>query len=264
MELGLRGKAALITGASKGIGRACAEALAAEGVSVALCAREPSPLEAAITAIQAANPGVRTIGISADMSVPEDVERFVEQAAAWLERIDILVNVAGASRFGPFETLPDDAWESAMALKYLGYVRCARAVVPHMRRVGGGRIVNIVGNGGRHSMIYHMPGSASNAALLNFTKNLADTLAPDNILVNAINPGLIETDRYHRLVDAVAAMREVDRETAEADLLAEVPLRRPGRPEEIAAAVLFLASPQAAYITGTSLLIDGGMSKLVP
>ena len=262
--MGLGGKVALVTGASRGIGRACAEALAAEGMGVAICARERGDLEEAAEAVRRAGRDGRVVAVPADMTNPEDINRFVETAARELGRIDLLVNVAGASAFGPFEGLADEAWLAAMELKYLGYVRCARAVVPHMRQGGGGRIVNIIGNGGRHSMIYHMPGSASNAALLNFTKNLADTLAPDNILVNAINPGLIETQRYWRLVDAVAALRGASREEAVRGLMAEIPLGRPGQPAEIASAVVFLASEHARYITGTSLLIDGGMTKMVP
>ena len=262
MDMGLTDKVALVTGASRGIGRACAEALAAEGAAVAMCARDPAILEEAAGAVRRA--GGRVVAVSGDMTRVEDIDRFVDAAARELGRIDILVNVAGASAFGPFADLPDDVWAAAMELKYLGYVRCARAVVPHLKRAGGGRIVNIVGNGGRHSMIWHMPGSASNAALLNFTKNLADTVAPDDILVNAINPGLIDTQRYDRLVGAVADLWGVSREETIRRLLDDVPLRRPGRPEEIGAAVVLLASRHARYITGTSLTIDGGMSKLIP
>ena len=263
MEMGLGGKVALVTGASRGIGRACAEALAAEGMGVAICARDRGDLEAAADAVRQSGDG-RVVAVPADMTKLVDISRFVETAAQELGRVDLLVNVAGASAFGPFEALPDEAWLGAMELKYLGYVRCARAVVPHMRRVGGGRIINIIGNGGRHSMVYHMPGGASNAALLNFTKNLADALAGDSILVNAINPGLIETQRYWKLVDAVAALRGVSREEAVEGLMAEIPLARPGQPADVAAAVVFLASKHAGYITGTSLLIDGGMTKMVP
>ncbi len=262
--MGLAGKVALVTGASRGIGRACAEALAEEGASVALCARNAAQLEDEVATLGQAYPGSRTLAIQGDMTRPVDIERVVKATVDAFDRLDILVNAAGASAFGPFDELPDEAWASAMELKYLGYVRCARAAVPHMRRVGGGRIVNIVGNGGRHPLTWHMPGSASNAALLNFTKNLADTLAPDNILVNAVNPGFVRTQRFDRLVEAVGKLRGVPVAEAKAGLLEEVPLRRPAEPWEIASAVVFLASRHAGFVTGTALTVDGGMSKFAP
>jgi NAD(P)-dependent dehydrogenase (short-subunit alcohol dehydrogenase family) len=263
MDMGLRGKTALVTGASQGIGRACAQALAAEGAMVAICARDGSALEEAARQIRDRAPA-HVIAVAGDMTVPEDIARVVNTAARDLGALEILVNAAGASAFGPFAELPDDAWWAAMELKYLGYIRCAREAIPHMRKSGWGRIINIVGNGGRHPMPLHMPGSASNAALLSITKNLSDTLATEKILVNAVNPGVVETRRMERLVQAFATQRGSTLDAAREELLREIPLGRPARPDEIGAAVVFLASEHASYITGIALTVDGGMSRSVP
>lgn len=263
MDMGLRGKAALVTGSSAGIGLACAVALAREGVDVAITARSGERLHRAAEEVRSAARDVHAMAIPGDMTSVVDITHVVDTAAAQLGRLDILVNTVGASQFGGFEELPDTAWSSAMELKYLGYVRCCRVAVPHLRRAAGGRIVNVVGNGGRLPMSWHMPGGASNAALLNFTKNLADTLASDNILVNAVNPGLVATQRMERLVDGLAQLHRVPRTEALRSLLDDVPLHRPASPDEIAAGVVFLASQAASYITGTALTIDGGMSRVV-
>lgn len=260
MELGLRGKAALVTGASQGIGQAIALGLAEEGVHLAICARGREALEKTAQEMQAAT-GSLVIAIPADMSRREDITMFVNRAAEALGRIDILVNVAGASAFGSFLSLPDEAWASAMELKYLGYVRCAREVIPFMLRQGGGRIINVVGTGGHEAVATHLAGGCANAALLLFTKGLAQEMAQHNILVNAVSPGRVATQRLEKLIRAWAANRGCSYEEALQSMVAEVPLRRWAQPREIADMVVFLASERASFVTGSLIVVDGGKTR---
>jgi len=187
MDLGLQGKTALVSGGSKGIGRAIAEGLAREGARVAITARTASDLDAAAAAIRAKT-GNEVVSIAADLSRLDEVTRVVATARERLGRIDILVNNAGAIRGGDFLTIPDEQWAGDWSLKILGYVRMARAVLPLMQQQGGGRILNIVGAAARNPTPGYLPGGIANAGLINFTKGLADLGAPSNILVNAISP----------------------------------------------------------------------------
>ena len=217
MDLGLGGKAALVTGASEGIGSAIARKLCEEGVRVAICARTESTLKATAAEIASAT-GMEVVPIPADLRTLAGCEGFVEAAAARLGGVDILVNNAGASAFGPFVELPDDAFVDAINGKLLGYVRCARAVIPHLRRRGGGSIVNITGTT-QQAIAYHTPGSACNAAIRMFSKELSMELGPLGIRVNSVAPGRIQTARADRLLEAVASAQGTSTGAVLADLV---------------------------------------------
>lgn len=261
MDLGLSGKTALVTGASEGIGAAIARRLAEEGVRVAICARTEARLEATAEEITKAA-GMEVIAIPADLRTLAGCEGFVARAAERLGGVDILVNNAGASAFGPFVDLPDEAFVDAINGKLLGYIRCARAVIPHMRRRGGGNIVNITGTT-QQAIAFHTPGSACNAAVRMFSKELSMELGPLGIRVNSVAPGRIQTARADRLLEATAAAQHTSPEAVLADLVKTIPSGRVGTPDDIADAVCFLVSARATYVNGAALVVDGSKSPVI-
>lgn len=260
MDLELHGKTALVTGGSTGIGEAVARVLAAEGVTVAIVARTNTDLESTATSI-ARECGASIIPIPADLSRLDEIERVVTEAHARLGHIDILVNNAGSIRMGEFLTLADDAWTTDWNLKPLSYVRMARALIPLMTAHGGGRIINIAGLAARNPVPQYIAGGAANAAIVNFTKSLAELVAPHRILVNAVSPGAVRTRRIESRVAAQAARngRSVDAEWARRD--AAHPLGRLARPRDVADLVAFLASERASFINGICVTLDGGVSR---
>lgn len=261
MELGLKGKTALVTGASEGIGMAIAQQLAAEGVRVAICARTESKLRETAARITRATQ-VDVLPIPADLRSLAGCQGFVAQAADQLGSIDILVNNAGASAFGAFVDLPDDAFVDAINGKLLGYIRCAKAVIPHMQRRGGGAIVNITG-ATQQAVPLHTPGSACNAAIRMFSKELSIELGALNIRVNSIAPGRIQTARADQLLAATAAARGTSPDAILSDLVKTIPSGRLGRIDDIADAVRFLVSERATYINGAALVVDGSKSLVI-
>jgi 3-oxoacyl-[acyl-carrier protein] reductase len=261
MDLGLAGKAALITGASEGIGSAVARRLAEEGVRVAICARTESRLKDTAAAIGRAT-GSEIVPIPADLRSLDACRSVVEQAAASLGGLDILVNNAGASAFGPFVDLPDEAFVDAINGKLLGYIRCAKAVIPYMQRRGGGVIVNITGTT-QQAIPLHTPGSACNAAIRMFSKELSMELGPLNIRVNSVAPGRIQTARADRLLDATAAAQGTTPEAILSQLVQTIPSGRVGTSDDIADAVCFLVSERATYINGAALVVDGSKSVVI-
>jgi 3-oxoacyl-[acyl-carrier protein] reductase len=260
MELGLRGKTALVTGGSKGIGRAVAYGLAAEGVRVAICARDPEALGRAAREIEEKT-GQAVLTIAADLSALETVTQVATQALSDLGRLDILVNNAGAIKGGDFLTTPDEEWLRGWSLKLLGYIRMAREVLPVMQRQGGGRIVNVVGAAARNPSPTYMMGGTANAALINFTKALADLGARSNVLVTGVSPGPVKTERWDNLLrqQAAATGEDVERYTRQQN--AGMPLGRIALPEEVADLVCFLASDRAAFLTGITITVDGGATR---
>jgi 3-oxoacyl-[acyl-carrier protein] reductase len=260
MDLGLKGKTVLVTGGSKGIGRATARALASEGALVMLCSRSVPALEEAAGSIRRET-GQAVETVAADLSRLEGVESAAAAAVQRLGRLDVLVNNAGAIKGGDFLTIPDEEWMTGWSLKLLGYVRMARTVLPQMRAQGGGRIVNVVGMAARNPATTYMMGGAANAALINFTKALADVGAPSNILVTAVSPGPVKTDRWDSLQRQQAAAAGKDLETFEKEQSRNFPLGRIALPEEVADLVCFLASSRASFLTGIAITIDGGMSR---
>ena len=262
MNTGLEGKIAMVSGASRGIGKAVALALAAEGASLSLAARSENVLEHLAVEVEKQH-GVPCLACGADLSEGEAITRWVARTTERFGGVDILVNNAGAVQGGPFLDMPDEAWLDSWRLKLFGYIRVARAVFPHLVRRGGGRIVNVIGVAGVQPMPNYMIGGAANAALLNFTKALANEGAPQGILVNGVNPGPIATERWENMITKWGEAKGVSPTQVETELLAEVPLKRAGTPDEVANAVVFLASPLASYITGVTLAVDDGMTRTI-
>lgn len=254
MELNLEGKIAIVTGGSQGIGRATSLALLAEGASVLACARGREPLDE--TALLAKGQGGgRFVGMQADLTDGDAIEAVVRHAVEEFGRVDILINNAGSARPGDFLTLPDDAWLEDWQLKFFGYVRMARAVLPQMEsQEGGGVVVNVIGTGGLRPIAGYMIGGAANAALNHFTKALADEGAKRGVRVVGINPGPILTERLKRFFSTFTP----ESGTPEEAMAKMTPLGRVGEPEEVAALLLFLASDRAAFIHGANITIDGG------
>jgi 3-oxoacyl-[acyl-carrier protein] reductase len=262
MDLQLKGKVAFVTGGSMGIGYAVTRQLAEEGVKVAITARDPERLERAANELSQATGG-EVVGFPGDMSSAEDVERTVEQATERLGPIDILVTCAGSSPGGLLEKLSEEDWHTSLNLKFMGYVRTCRAVIPRMRENGGGSVVLVVGNDGLKPSYWEMTAGAANAADLNFASSLAEQYGPDGIRVNTVNPGPVNTTRWDTLEKAFA--RDLGVDQARAHELAEqsIALGRICEPEEVADLVVYLASPRASFVHGAHIPIDGGQRKAI-
>ena len=260
MELQLRGKTALITGGSEGIGKGIAMGLAKEGVDVAICARRPEPLEATAQEIRDAT-GVKVVAIPTDLTEDNQAKKFVDDSAGELGRVDIMVNNAGSSPGGVIEHLSEDDWAQSLQLKFMGYVRCLRYVLPIMVEQGGGRVVNLIGNDGVKPSYWEIAPGAANAAGQNLTKSLAGQYGKDNISFVAVNPGPVRTERWTGLVNAMA--RDMNLSFEEADKLApaSIPLGRIAETEEVANLCIMLASPLMHFVNGTQIEIDGGQEK---
>ena len=259
MDLGLAGRVAIVTGGSRGIGRAVAERLCREGARVVVCARNRESLADAQRALEGLARG-GALTVEADLTDAAACEQVIEAAAAW-GRIDILVNNAGAARGLPFDELTEERWLENLRLKLFGYLRMARLVLPHLRRNGWGRIVNVAGLAGLQPSPLTMPVGLNNAGILNVMKALADAEAPNNILVTTVCPGPILTERQTRLLEDAARSKGITIDEAQREATSAIPLRRMGRPEEVADAVAFLASERASYITGSFILLDGGLHR---
>jgi NAD(P)-dependent dehydrogenase (short-subunit alcohol dehydrogenase family) len=260
MELHMTGKRALVTGASAGIGKAIARALAREGVDVAICARRKEQLETAAMEI-ARETNRKIVPIPADLTQPSDAANFVSQAHASLGRIDILVNNAGSAPGGVIDFLDEEHWAQSLQLKFMGYVRCLKHVLPIMQRQKKGRVVNLIGNDGVKPSYWEIAPGAANAAGQNLTLALAAQYGKHNISFVAVNPGPVRTERWAGLVDAMARDMKISRD--EADTLAprSIPLGRIAECEEVANLVAYLASDLAHFINGTMIEIDGGQQK---
>jgi 3-oxoacyl-[acyl-carrier protein] reductase len=260
MDLGLKDKVAFITGASRGIGKGIAVSLAREGCKVALTATRADLLAAVSQEIEVSF-GVEVAWWTGDLLKSEDATRVVDAAAAHFGRIDIVVNNAGAAPGGVLEALSDEAWELGIGLKFMGYVRVTRAVIPYMQKQQSGRVVNLIGNDGvKHSYWEIVPGAA-NAAGQNFTIALAGQYGKDNISFCAVNPGPVRTERWSGLVQAMARDMNLSFEQADQLAPASIPLGRIAEVEEVADLVTYLASPKAHFVNGTMIEIDGGQMK---
>lgn len=262
MELGLRGRTALVTGASLGIGRAIARELAGEGVAVAMVARDAARLAQAADAI-AAETGARCVPIPADLTDAAQLDAAAEAAEAAFGHVDILVNNAGATPMGRIGESDDSVWQKSLSLKLMGYVRLARRLTPPMRARRWGRVVNIIGRSGHQPRATYIVGSTVNASLLSFTHALAQECAPDNVLVVGVNPGPIATPRWDTLVAQGAAGSGRDTTAENAAAIASTALGRLGTAEEVSGLVAFLCSDRAAYITGTMIDVDGGGTRCI-
>jgi 3-oxoacyl-[acyl-carrier protein] reductase len=262
MELGLKGKVVLVTGASKGIGKAVAEAFAAEGAKVAIAARGAQELERAARDISQST-GSEVIGIPADSTKADDIIRMTNDVLKRFGTVHVLVNnTGGVGAFAPFEALSDDDWLDVLNLNVLSAVRATRAVLPHMQKQKWGRIINISSESGTQPDAFMPHYNASKAAMNNLTKSLSKAYAKDGILVNTVSPAFIMTPLVSDMLKKIASEQGVSEEQVTATFLAvnrpHIELKRPGESEEVAAAVVFLASEKASFITGTNLRVDGG------
>ncbi len=263
MDLGLKGKVALVTGGSEGIGKAAAKRLAAEGARVVICARRPDVLEKAAAELREATGGEVT-PIPADVSRPEDIKSLFDKVIATYGRIDILVNNAGTSAAGYFEDVTDEAWYADLELKLFAAIRCARQAIPHMKRQGGGRIINVTNLGAKAPGPRSVPTSVSRAAGLALTKALSKDYARDNILVNTVCIGLIKSGQHERRYERARSQDpNLTLDEWYANMGKNVPLGRVGEAEEAGDVIAFLASERASYVTGVAINIDGGTSSVV-
>ena len=260
MDLGMTGKKAIVTGASEGIGKAIARALAREGVDVAICARRKEPLVATANEI-AKETGRKIVAIPADLRQDADARNFIEQGHRALGRVDIMVNNAGSAAGGVIEHLTEDDWEKGLQLKFMGYVRCLRYVLPIMVKQGGGRVVNLIGNDGVKPSYWEICPGAANAAGQNLTLSLAGQYGRDNISFVAVNPGPVRTERWAGLVAAMSRDMKIPYEDADNLAPAAIPLGRIAEVEEVANLVTMLASPMMEMVNGTMIEIDGGQDK---
>lgn len=261
MDLGLAGKRAIVTGGSKGIGLAAATRLAAEGAAVAIVARRPEALEEARQAIIAAAPGARVEAVSADVSTGPGCEEAIERAVGAFGGLDILVNNAGQSAAGPFLSHDDARIQDDLDLKLFGAIRMSRLAIPHMKQAGGGRIVNVTAIQGKTPGAGTVPTSLARAAGLALTKALSKEFAPDNILVNAVCIGLIQSEQIER--GARARFPDLPLEEALGRMGEGVPLGRVGRSEEAGDVIAFLCSGPASYLSGVAINIDGGLAAVL-
>jgi NAD(P)-dependent dehydrogenase (short-subunit alcohol dehydrogenase family) len=260
MDLRLNGKTALVTGGSEGIGKGIALAFAKEGVDVAICARRMEPLQATAQEIARAT-NRKVVPIAADLTKDEDAKNFVEKGHAALGRVDIMVNNAGSAPGGVIEHLSEADWAQSLQLKFMGYVRCLRYVLPIMMKQGGGRVVNLIGNDGVKPSYWEIAPGAANAAGQNLTLSLAGQYGRHNISFCAVNPGPVRTERWAGLVKAMS--RDMKLPYEEADQLAprSIPMGRIAEVEEVANLVTMLASPLMHMVNGTMIEIDGGQDK---
>ncbi|HLE38801.1 MAG TPA: SDR family oxidoreductase [Acidimicrobiia bacterium] len=262
MDLGLDGKIALVTGGSKGIGFASAMRLAEEGCDVALMARTEQDLEVATDKIAAAT-GRRAFYVVADAGDTGAVDAATARVAAEFGEIDILVTCAGSSAGGLVENLTDEQWFSSLNLKFMGYVRSVRAVLPRMRERRQGAIVMVVGNDGLKPSYWETTAGVANAADINFASSMAEQYGRLGIRVNTVNPGPVNTDRWDGLEKAFARDKGVDQARAHELAVASIPFGRIAEPGEVANLVVFLASPRASFINGAHIIIDGAQRKAI-
>lgn len=257
MDLGLKGRAAAVAAASRGLGRACAEALAAEGASVAICGRDGARIRETADAI-ARQTGARMLAFVADVAVAEQCRAFVRGAAESFGRLDILVTNTGGPRPGGFEAVSDTDWEQAYRLTLGNVVQLVRAAAPYMRKNGWGRIVNITSLSAKQPVDGLVLSNSFRPAIIGLAKTLSNELGRDGILVNNVSPGYTRTDRLDELVEVRARAAGSSPERVLADMAQGIPVGRVAEPAELAAVVAFLCSERASYVTGATIPVDGG------
>ena len=263
MDLHLRDKHVLITGASKGIGLACAQAFLAEGARVSLVARNADTLAQARAQLARSAEPARIHTHAADLCDAQAALAALDAAEAALGPVQVLVNSAGAAQRTPAPELTPTAWQAAMQAKYFSYIHMIDPTIKRMAQRGGGSIVNVVGNGGKVASPIHLPGGAANAALMLASAGLAAAYGPQGVRVNAINPGLTLTSRLQEGLAADARVQGIGIDEAMARAVARIPLGRMAEPEEVARVAVFLASQAASYVTGVCMTMDGAATPIV-
>ena len=260
MEIKLDGRSAVITGGSKGLGLAMAKRFAASGADVAMLARGQEALDAAQAEVAGVAKG-KVLAIACDVSKADSIQSAYDAVMKGFGKIDIVVNNAGQSRTGAFETVTDEVWQEDLDLKLFAAIRLTRLAWPQMRARKWGRVINVLNTGAKAPRAGSAPTTISRAAGMALTKVLAGEGAPDNVLVNAMLVGIIVSDQIKRRHEASSANRTLEETIAEAGK--GVPMGRMGTAEEFANLACFLSSDQGGYITGTAINVDGGMSPVV-
>jgi len=260
MDLGLKGKVALVAGASQGMGKAAALGFAREGAKVAICARGQAALNETAEQIRKQTGG-EVLAIVADMSKAEDIKKFVDDSAKQFGRVDVVVNNAGGPPPGEFMKFTDEDWQNAFNLSFMSTMRMTREAVPHMRKVGGGRIINITSYSVKEPIAGLVLSNAIRSSVIGMAKTLSRELGRENILINNVCPGRIDTERAQKLNKSRAERLKRTLEEVNREMAAEVPLGRYGTADETADLIVFLASQRASYITGTTIQIDGGLVR---
>ena len=263
MDLGIAGKTAVVSGSSRGMGLAIATGLAAEGCNVLLCARSETALATAQQTVIAVSAPDRVAVLSVDLTEPESAEHIVNTVRARWGGIDILVTNTGGPKPGQPSTFSDADWSEAYQKIFFNVVRLCRAVLPHMREQGWGRIINLLALAVRQVEDNLALSSTTRAAVVAFSKNLSEEVAGDGITVNSVLPGSILTERLVEVSRMQAEHHGQDPDTALAARISKIPAGRLGKPEEMADLVAFLASERAAFINGLNIPLDGGQSRAV-
>lgn len=260
MNLGLTDKPVIVCASSAGLGKATALEFAREGARVMLCSRRPAELERTVAEIKAAT-GREAAFTVVDMTKPADITRLVDATVSAFGGVFALVNNSGGPPAGTFDQFDDAAWQAAFELNLLSYIRTIRAALPHMRQAGGGRIVNFTSSSVKSPLDNLILSNTFRTGVLGLSKTLSSELGKDRVLINVIGPGRIQTDRIEQLDGIRAAKTGVPVEQIRTETFKTIPLGRYGTPEEYAKIAVFLGSPANTYITGQTLLVDGGMVK---
>ncbi|PYM92639.1 MAG: 3-oxoacyl-ACP reductase [Candidatus Rokuibacteriota bacterium] len=262
MDLGLKTKVAVVGGASKGLGRACAQTLAEEGAKVALCSRSQPDLERAAKEIRDAT-GADVMALAGDLDQHDTIRRLIAATVERFGRLDVLVNNSGGPPLARAATATEEQWATAVQRSLLFFARMAREALPHMKRQGGGRIINILASTVYQPIPNLALSGATRMGVVAWAKSLADEVGRDGILINNVCPGSILTERMLSNVTSRAKELNISVDEALAQRAAETAVGRIGDPKEFSSLVAFLASEKSSYITGTTMLVDGGLVRSV-
>lgn len=261
MDLQLKEKSVIVSASSKGLGRATAEQFAKEGAHVLMASRDEEALKKSVTDIKEVSGNENVRYQICDITKPDNIKELVETAVDWNGTVDVLINNAGGPPAGSFDSFSDEDWQRAYELNLLSFVRLIREVLPHMRRTGEGRIVNFASSSIKQTIDNLILSNTFRAGIVGLSKSLSQELASERILINTVGPGRIATDRVAELDNIRATNLGVSYDDVREQSEASIPMGRYGRPEEFAKLVVFLASGANTYITGQSLLVDGGLVK---